>query len=138
MNRSATKPQQRSAEPMTPATDIQVPLATEEFWREFVALRVEVKFRKEYRRRNVRFVTMGDARAFFERDGRQISTGVDLMELSGKGMGIRAPSHIPPETIVLVRFNDVEPPFAVKGRVMHSTGTLGGHKIGIEILFAEP
>jgi len=123
---------------MTPATDVQVPLATEDFWREFVAHRVEIKFRKEYRRRNVRYVTMGDARAFFERDGRQISTDVDLMELSGKGMGIRAPSHIPAETIVLVRFNDVDPPFAVKGRVMHSTGTLGGHKIGIEILFAEP
>ena len=123
---------------MTPATDAQVPLATEEFWREFVAHRVEVKFRKEYRRRNVRYITMGDARAFFERDGRQISTGVDLMELSGKGMGIRAPSHIPPETTLHIVFNDVDPAFAIRGRVMHSTGTLGGHKIGIEILFAEP
>lgn len=121
---------------MNPSAETQVPLATREFWAAFVADQTAPKVRSEYRRKNIRYAVVREVRAFYERDGRHIATDVDIMEISATGMSIRARSQIEPEAVIRIQFNDVEQPFAIEGRVMHSTGTLGGHKIGLELLFA--
>lgn len=62
----------------------------------------------------------------------------ELLQVSPGGCMIRTHRELKPGTFVEVEIpidNDV---YVTSGKVIHSTGTIGGYKTGIQLMFPEP
>jgi len=106
-----------------------------EHWRSFIACHVE-NAKNEYRRDHERrYINQGSVSLVFEADGETVERTGALLNLSEGGLMIKQYVEIPRGTpIQLVVLID-DDKLALAGRAVHSTQTLGGYKIGVELTF---
>ncbi len=117
-------------------TRIEIP--TRQRWTELLAKFAESE-RSDSRRGNQRsYVQFGAAKLSFD-DEQGTPTGRTgrLLNASDSGLMVKQYESIPEETEVAVEATIGDEVFALTGRVVHTTETLGGFKIGIELRFAD-
>lgn len=60
-----------------------------------------------------------------------------LIQVSESGVMVRSPSRLGEDTVVGMQAYLGDDTFALLGRVMHCTETIGGYKVGIQLAFME-
>ena len=93
-----------------------------------------------HRRREARHIApLGTARLAYEQAGLpELQTG-KVLNISDHGAMIVTRQEIPEHAVLMMKISLGEDAFLLVGRVMHSTQTVGGYKIGIKLDFpAEP
>ena len=73
----------------------------------------------------------------FESMGRREERTAALLNASGGGLMLRSHEELPAGTKVLLRLPHADQLLEVAGRIMHSTTTVGGFKLGILLDFPD-
>lgn len=113
-------------------------LTTHERWLEVLsqyACVEEQEYRRECSRRSLVF---DDVKLAFEELGRPVVRGGKLLNASPSGVMIRQYKEIQACTLVMLSVALDEETLVLAGEVMHSTQTVGGYKVGIELRFTDP
>ncbi len=93
---------------------------------------------REYRRRHPRAnVDLGVVRILTEQEQRREERTGALLNASGGGMMLRSQDELRPGTIVLLQLWHGEQILEVTGRIVHSTPTVGGYKLGVLLSFPD-
>jgi len=61
----------------------------------------------------------------------------ELIQVSSEGCMVRTQRELKPMTLVEVEIPIDDDVYVVSGKVIHSTGTVGGYKTGIQLRFAQ-
>jgi hypothetical protein len=78
--------------------------------------------------------------AVLSADGNGVHTAVrtaPLVQVSDEGIMIRSHAELAQDTVVAMQVYLEDDNFALLGRVMHCTDTIGGYKVGIQLAFVE-
>ena len=116
---------------MAAATD----LTSREKWEAFVAQQPEEptpEHRRSNRRRDTAF---GMAELVFTLEGRQVQRSGRVLNISPTGLMVKQREPVADGSSVLVKVGCEDGELVLSGRVMHCTETVGGYKLGIELLF---
>ena len=111
---------------------------TRKRWREIIAPYAD-SGGAEYRRNDQRaIVEFGAVRLSFvgPNGARVVHTG-RLLNASDAGMMVRQNQSIPARTRLQIEVEIDQVKLALSGSVVHVTDTVGGYKIGVELLFAD-
>ncbi len=117
-------------------THIEIP--TRQRWTELLAQLGESE-KPDYRRSNQRsYVQFGAAKlSFDDEQGTPVVRTGRLLNASDDGLMVKQYESIPDETELRVEATIGDEVFALTGRVIHATQTVGGFKIGIELRFTD-
>jgi hypothetical protein len=113
----------------------RIETTTREAWEKLVdryAGQMGREFRREHGRRNT---STGSVKLAFEREGKPVKRTGNLLEFSWEGVQIKQREEITVSTLVLMHVMLSEGEATLAGRVVHCTDTLGGFKVGIQLLF---
>lgn len=115
-----------------------IELTTRERWIEVLSLHSCVE-EPEYRRECSRRPLMFDGvKLAFEESCRPVVRGGKLLNASPSGVMIRQYKEIQAHTLVMLSVALDEETLVLAGEVVHSTQTVGGYKVGIELRFTDP
>ncbi len=116
-----------------------VDVLTRSAWREVLFRHVSgIELEPIWRRRGRRYaVGFGIWRLLYHNHQRlPMSTRVHLLNASADGLMLMCREEVPERGPVLLAYRDGEDNFVLAGEVMHSTSTVGGHKIGVALHFS--
>ena len=115
---------------------------TRQRWAEVIAEYTPPVPEPSIRRRHQRCHTLASARVTFVPDGGSTEGPIvaicNVLEVSAEGLTLRSRQQIPPETQVAIDLRLGEQILALSGLTVHSTGTVGAFKVGVELKFVEP
>lgn len=117
--------------------ETEVPFVSEAYWLRFLCRAVEVECKTDPKRATRRYSFYGDVKLFFDEDGNTRNRSLSFMNISADGITLKGASEIPIGSRVVVHLNPEGSWFALAGKVVHCTGTLGGFKIGITLDFCD-
>jgi hypothetical protein len=110
-------------------------LTSREKWEAFVAQQPEEPT-PEHRRSNCRRDTaFGMAELVFTLDGRQMQRSGRVLNISPGGLMVKQREPVTGGTRVLVKIACEDGELVLAGCVVHCTETVGGYKLGVELLF---
>jgi hypothetical protein len=117
---------------------VQPKSLTEAEWLEALARcvtpEVEPPVRRDHRRYGVDF---GLARLSYTRDGVPLTRTAPLLQISAEGLMVQIQEPIRVYTPLRLEVILGDETFALTGQVAHSTQTVGGYKVGIQLLFPD-
>ena len=104
-------------------------------WCDIVANIVKPETEPPIRRSCRRYTMDGEARGTWRDAKRAYKRTWRVLEISTGGLTLKSYDAVPIDTDIelVVNLNGI--PFALRGRIMHSTQTLGGYKLGVQLLF---
>lgn len=116
---------------------------TRDDWEQIVARHAMNEEEPPIRRGDRRHaVDYGTAKLVFMQDTlgrlRTIVRTTPLLQISREGMMVKSHADVPVDAVVGLRVELGEDSFALLGRVVHSTQTLAGYKVGLQLAFLEP
>ena len=114
-----------------------MPALTHEQWNELLTLVVAPELGKNLRRGTRRYPVMGEAKLTYEKDGKTYRRTFDIINLSRGGMTLKGYDEVKADTLIDCKVTLGPHVAPVKAKVVHCTGTLGGFKVGVEILFRD-
>lgn len=125
---------------MSAQTQVRTGPITRAEWERVVARHDLHRIRTGWRRRNARYqTTHGEAKLVFELPvGKRrvpIVRTTAVLEISAKGVAVRSHQPIPTGTGVGIELNLEGVPVILVGNVVHSTLSVGGYQVGIELRF---
>lgn len=105
-------------------------------WREVLARSVAAELEPMLRRQFRRYAVRGEARATWLHDGTTFSRTWSILDISVQGMMVKAYEDVPTDVRLNLMVNLDGTPMPMVGRAIHCTQTLGGWKLGVELVFA--
>lgn len=131
--RETTMPSQ---EQDTTTVDV-TPILTNDQWNNLLTRVVAPELGKNLRRGTRRYPVMGEAKLTYEKDGRNYRRTFDVINVSRGGLTLKGYDEVKADTLIDVKVTLGPHVARLKAKVVHCTGTLGGHKVGIEIIFSK-
>lgn len=95
---------------------------------------VEPAIRRKSRRYGLEF---GVARLQYLEDGTPLNRTVPLLQISAEGLMVKSRKPIQAYTPLRMEVTLDDDTFALNGRVLHCTQTVGSYKVGIELRFPD-
>ncbi|MBI5763420.1 MAG: PilZ domain-containing protein [Planctomycetes bacterium] len=123
---------------MAISTTTQTELLTEHRWRQFLAVRVAADFERGTRRSWRRYPIVGEVKAQYQIDDQPRKRSWDILSGSARGLTIRSDEEVPLGTKIALQIHLEEGAFPAAAVVKHCTQTVGGYKLGIQFVFADP
>ena len=106
-------------------------------WREILATVVAAEFEPAYRRNHRRYPVHGEVKVVGQLNGQPFRRTMPLLEASAEGLTAKSETELPDDFRVEMTVHVTEEPLLMRGKIVHCTQTLGGHKVGIHIEFTE-
>jgi len=122
--------------PETTTVDL-MPALTNEQWNDLLTRVVAPELGKNLRRGTRRYPVMGEAKLTYEKDGKTYRRTFDIINVSRGGMTLKGYDEVRADTLIDCKVTLGPHVAPVKVKVVHCTGTLGGFKVGVEILFRD-
>jgi len=113
------------------------PALTNDQWNELLTRVVAPELGKNLRRGTRRYPIIGEAKLTFEKDGKTYRRTFDVINVSRGGMTLKGYDEVKADTVIDVKITLGPHVAPLKAKVVHCTGTLGGFKVGVEILFKD-
>lgn len=104
-------------------------------WNNLLTRVVAPELGKNLRRGTRRYPVMGEAKLSYEKDGRSYRRTFDVINVSRGGLTLKGYDEVKADTVIDVKVTLGPHVARLKAKVVHCTGTLGGHKVGIAIIF---
>lgn len=118
------------------ATTVDVlPFLSNDQWNNLLTRVVAPELGKNLRRGTRRYPVMGEAKLSYEKDGRNYRRTFDVINVSRGGLTLKGYDEVKVDTCIDVKVTLGPHVARVKAKVVHCTGTLGGFKVGIELIF---
>ncbi len=117
--------------------ETQVPFVAESYWLRFLSRAVEVECKSDPKRNSRRYPFYGDVKLIFGPEDDTRTRSLSFINISADGITLKGSSEMPVDSRVVIQLNPEGSWFALAGRVIHCTGTLGGFKIGITLEFCD-
>jgi hypothetical protein len=112
-----------------------VEITTRQAWTQILA-RFRPEPSPEHRRREIRYDTgLASVALAYESAGQKFVRKGKVLNVSPNGMLLRLQDQIDAHTTVLLKLTLTEGQALLVGRVVHSTPTVGAHKVGIKLTF---
>lgn len=115
----------------------QLDRTTQQHWLEVVARHDQLRDPGHRRSEPRRVAPIGTVRLAFEDAGCPLVHSGKVLNVSGAGVMVSARHEIPAGTMMMMQMVLDGEAYLLVGRVVHSTQTVGGFKVGIELEFAE-
>ncbi len=107
-------------------------------WLEILSRCVRPEVEPPVRRKSRRYgVEFGVARLLYQEDDVPVERTAPLRDISPDGLMVKSHKRIRVGTPVWLTVTLEDTTFALVGRVAHSTQTVGGYKVGIQLHFPE-
>jgi len=120
----------------TETTSIEFcPPLTADQWNQLLTRVVAPELGQNLRRQTRRYPVTGEAKIVFEKGGKIHKRSFDVLNVSRGGLTIKGYDEVKPDTIIELKIVLGAHSAPLKAKVVHCTGTLGGFKIGVKILF---
>jgi hypothetical protein len=116
--------------------NVEVRLASRDYWRRFLKRAVTLLEARDARRRGRRYPFSMDGRIIFVANRHTGQNDIAILDVSAGGVVGLTREEIPIQADVRIEVAPEGTIFALQGRVVHSTPTVGGYKTGIELSFA--
>lgn len=120
---------------MATTDNTQRSFATRKDWNTLVEKMTQPEIEPAYRRQSRRYAAEGNILATCLSDLKPMIQTWDLRQVSAEGLTARSPRVVPEYTRFVLDVNINEQAIRLKAKVRHCTQTVGGYKIGLEILF---
>lgn len=104
-------------------------------WNNLLTRVVAPELGKNLRRGTRRYPVTGEAKLSYEKDGRSYRRTFDVINVSRGGLTLKGYDEVKEDTVIDVKVTLGPHVARLKAKVVHCTGTLGGHKVGIAIIF---
>jgi len=114
-----------------------LPAMSIEQWNELLTRVVAPELGKNLRRGTRRYPLLGEAKLTYEKDGKTYRRTFDVINVSRGGMTLKGYDEVKADTIIELKVTLGPHVAPLKAKVVHCTGTLGGFKVGVEILFKD-
>ena len=111
------------------------PVLNNDQWNNLLTRVVAPELGKNLRRGTRRYPVMGEAKLTYEKDGRNYRRTFDIINVSRGGLTLKGYDEVKMDTLIDVKVTLGPHVARLKAKVVHCTGTLGGHKVGIELIF---
>ena len=105
------------------------------YWKRFLKRTVAPEHKSDIQRAEPRYPLSGETKVSFEDAGETSVRRLALLNASQDGLTTKGQTPIVLDTQVVLEMNPEGTPFAIHGRIIHCTETVGGFKIGIELRF---
>lgn len=112
-------------------------LTSRDEWLKFVSATSLSEMEPKVRRTTRRYPCDGEIKVTGEIDGEPFRGTWDLIQVSMTGISARASREVPDRMKVALRCRWGSQDLSLRGRVMHSTQTVGGYKVGIRLDFPD-
>ena len=122
---------------MATTNEVREAFATNEQWNTAIAKMVKGEFEPQYRRNFRRYTIDGEIRVTSQADGEPVSESWDLHQVTPVGLSARSSREIPEGARLKLEVHINGQVLRVRGKVKHCTQTIGGYKVGIQLLFDE-
>jgi hypothetical protein len=122
---------------MVTTNEVREAIATKEQWSTAIAAIISAEFEPRCRRSLRRYPADGEIKATYQVDDEPVSEAWDLYQVSLAGLSARSSREIPEGARLELEVHINGDVLRLRGKVRHCTQTLGGYKVGIEILFDE-
>jgi hypothetical protein len=109
--------------------------ATREIWSKIVSTVSMAEMEPTMRRSTRRYSCSGEIKVSGEIDGEPFKQTWVLLQVSATGISARAHIEVPDRLKVAIVWRWQNQELLLSGRVMHSTQTVGGYKVGIRLNF---
>ncbi|MFQ5502903.1 MAG: PilZ domain-containing protein [Phycisphaerae bacterium] len=111
-------------------------LITKDYWWRFLQRTVAPGNTRDVRfRRSQRYPLQGELKLTVDGHEEMGFWSLALLEVSLEGLSAKASYDIPVDREVIIELNPDAAHIVMKGRVIHCTQTIGGYKVGIELIF---
>ena len=117
--------------------DLEIKLASKDYWRRFLKRAVALLEARDARRLGKRYPFSMDGRIIFTVDGHTSQDDVAILDVSAEGVLGLTQGEVPVQADVRIEVAPEGAIFALQGRTIHSTQSLGGYKTGIELSFVD-
>ena len=122
---------------MDTTNEVREAFATNEQWNTAIAEMVNAEFEPRCCRSLRRYTVDGEIKVTGQVDGEPVSEAWDLHQVSLAGLSARSSREIPEGARLKLEVHINGQVLRVRGKVKHCTQTLGGYKVGIQLLFDE-
>ena len=106
-------------------------------WLEIVSRYVSPETEPPVRRKYRRYGMVGVAQLSYQEDARPLTCTLSVLQISAEGLMLRSHKALPVGTPVQMEVTLEDEPLPLVGWVRHTTQTVGGYKIGVELQFPE-
>jgi hypothetical protein len=120
---------------MTPMDSTQDSFATRGDWNLLIEKLFQPEAEPKWRRQHRRYGAQGEIRATCMSEWEPKNHSWDLRQISGEGLTAGSPQEVPEDTLFALDIRVNDQTIRAKGRVKHSTQTIGCYKVGIELVF---
>lgn len=120
---------------MNPTAEM-LPTSRDE-WSRVVSAASLAEMEPKARRTARRYSCNGEIKISGEIDNEPFRETWNVLQVSMTGISARAPREIPDATKVAIRWRWESQDLFLRGRVVHSTQTIGGYKIGVRLDFPD-
>ncbi|MFH1417166.1 MAG: hypothetical protein ABII12_02625 [Planctomycetota bacterium] len=117
--------------------DLEIKFASKDYWRRFLKRAVALLEARDARRLGKRYPFSMDGRILFTVGDRASHADIAVLDVSAEGIMGVTQHEIPVRADVRVEIAPEGTIFALRGRTVHSTQSLGGYKTGIELSFVD-
>ncbi|MFQ5412522.1 MAG: PilZ domain-containing protein [Phycisphaerae bacterium] len=109
----------------------------EGYWRRFLLRAIAPQPKADIQRGAPRYPYCTEIKLTFDDAGHVSTRSLTSLNVSVSGITAKGGLEIPMDSEVLLEMNPEGVPFVVRGRIVHCTQTVGGYKIGIDLMFSE-
>lgn len=106
-------------------------------WSKVVSAASLAEMEPKVRRTTRRYSCDGEIKVSGEIEDEPFRETWILLQVSMTGISARAPREVPDATKVTIRWQWGSQELLLRGRVMHSTQTVGGYKVGVRLDFPD-
>ncbi|MBU0596180.1 PilZ domain-containing protein [Candidatus Bipolaricaulota bacterium] len=117
--------------------NLDVKLATRDYWRRYLKRAVTLQESRDARRSSKRYPLSISGEITFKAEHRIKRGSIAILDVSAGGVEGLTKEDVPLQADIRIDMAPEGTVFAVLGRVVHSSPTLGGYKLGIELSFAD-
>jgi hypothetical protein len=117
--------------------NLEPKLASRDYWRRYLKRAVTLQETRDARRSSRRYPLSISGQIAFNAEHRTKQCEIAILDVSTGGVEAVTKEDIPLHADVRIEMAPEGTPFAVLGRIVHSTPTLGGYRLGIELSFAD-
>lgn len=110
---------------------------TRDEWSKIVSAASLAEMEPKARRNTRRYPCSGEIKVSGEIDDEPFRGTWNLLQVSMTGISARADREVPDRMKVTIRWRWGSQDVFVRGRVMHSTQTVGGYKVGVRLEFPD-
>ena len=111
-------------------------ITSRECWEQLLARYPAPPTMERKRKHRRRDTAIGTAELTYERDGELVTRPGKLLNASPEGVALKQREWIAYATQVVIRVMLADGEAILAGRVTHATDTVGGFKVGIQLVFA--